>query len=296
MAIVNYVRESKAFIAFASDNKVSANEFVLWHALFNLFNLQATSNVWPDGFIPVSNSRLLSYTTFGAGKTGEETLRKTRDKLIQRGLIAYKAGERNKRNPTYRMIYFYPSPEADVTQEILGNPQGNMTGNMQGNMRGNTTGNMGDIVDKQIRYGNGNRIPRDENDDSATRAYGRARREAENGFEPLFGRKATAAELDHIAHVAVSCGTSAILGEAMERAAIYGAKNPAAYVATVCGAWCDEGITTGRELARYDLLRDAIDGKLATGLSPEEAADELRSLRHRLQSKKDGEPCAKEAL
>ena len=143
MAIVNYVRESKAFIAYASDNKITANEFVLWYALFSIFNQQATSNIWPDRFIPVSNSRLLSFTMFGAGKNGEEKLRKTRNRLIQRGLIAYKAGERNKRNPMYRMIYFSPLQEADFTHE--------KAGNMHGNTQGNMTGNTQDIINKPIR-------------------------------------------------------------------------------------------------------------------------------------------------
>lgn len=144
--IVNYVKECMAFIAYASDNKVSANEFVLWHALFNAINQRATSNDWPNEFIPVSNSRLLSLTTFGAGKTGEETLRKTRDKLIQRGLIRYIAGEKNKKNPSYIIVFFssYTDSGGNVTQEKKGNTQGNVRGNMQGN----TTGNMQGIIRK----------------------------------------------------------------------------------------------------------------------------------------------------
>lgn len=140
--IVNYVRECTAFIAYASDNKITANEFVLWHALFNAINQRAASSDWPDGFIPVSNSRLLSLTTFGAGKTGEETLRKTRDRLIQRGLIQYRAGEKNKRNPAYQMVFFAVTPEAGatVTPKILGNMTGNPQGNMQGNVQGNPQG------------------------------------------------------------------------------------------------------------------------------------------------------------
>jgi hypothetical protein len=148
--IVNYVRECTAFIAYASDNKITANEFVLWHALFNAINQRAVSSEWPDGFIPVSNSRLLSLTTFGAGKNGEETLRKTRDRLIQRGLLRYMAGLKNKRNPAYQMVFFFANcdAEADVTQEKRGNMPGNTTGNVPSNMQGRTPG----IVDKP--YGN----------------------------------------------------------------------------------------------------------------------------------------------
>ena len=70
--IVNYVRECTAFIAYASDNKITANEFVLWHALFNAINQRAASSDWPDGFIPVSNSRLLSLTTLEPGKPAKK--------------------------------------------------------------------------------------------------------------------------------------------------------------------------------------------------------------------------------
>lgn len=149
---VNYVRECTAFIAYASDNKITANEFVLWHAVFNAINQRATSNDWPDEFVPVSNSRLLSFTTFGAGKCGEETLRKTRDRLIARGLIRYRPGEKNKRNPAYQMVLLTATPceVKNVTHELLGNMQGNMVGNTQGNMVGNTQG----IIRKPNGYGN----------------------------------------------------------------------------------------------------------------------------------------------
>jgi hypothetical protein len=157
---VNYVRECAAFIAYAGDNKITANEFVLWHAVFNAINQRAQSNDWPDEFVPVSNSRLLSLTTFGAGKCGEETLRKTRDRLLARGLIRYRPGEKNKRNPAYQMVYFAAAPDAggNVTLEILGNTKGNMMGNAQGNTmgnaQGNTMGNAQGIIRKPNGYGN----------------------------------------------------------------------------------------------------------------------------------------------
>ncbi len=291
MAIVNYVKESKAFIAYASDNKITANEFVLWHALFHIFNQRATSNVWPDGFVPVSNSKLLSFTTFGCGNSALETLRKSRDRLIQRGLIEYRAGERNKRNPMYRIIFFNTSETADFTQEKLDNPQGNPLGNMQGNPQGNPLGNVGDIINKLIRDGNciPNSVPREDDDDPYKRAYERARREAEAEFSQLFGRMATTSELDHIAHTAATCETTALLHEAMERAAAYGAKNPAMYVATICGGWYDEGITTRKELAEYDILRESIEGKTVTGYTRQEATERLQALRERLHNKKDPE-------
>ena len=155
--IVNYVRECTAFIAYVSDNKVSANEFVLWHALLNAINQRATSNDWPDEFVPVSNPRLLSLTTFGAGKSAEETLRKTRDRLVARGLIRYMAGEKNKRNPAYKMVLFTGTmvPDEDVTQYKLGNAMGNTQGKAMGNMQGKAMGNAQGILRKP--NGNGDK-------------------------------------------------------------------------------------------------------------------------------------------
>lgn len=123
MAIVSYIQECRAFCEFSSDERITANEVVLWHALFNLFNLRAASNVWPDGFVPLTNARVLSMTTWGSGDSAVETLRRARDRLITRGLIAYEPGERRQRAPMYRMRYF--NAEAPVeecfTHKIKGN-------------------------------------------------------------------------------------------------------------------------------------------------------------------------------
>lgn len=142
MAIVNYVRESRAFIRYASDNSVTGNERLLWYALFEEFNDRAQGVNWPDGFISISNRRLLSWLPFS-----EDSLIKARNRLAQRGIIKYKPGQKNTQNPMYRLLYFstvtqsYPQ-DTESNPQIAGNTQGNMQGNQQGNMPGNVPGNM----------------------------------------------------------------------------------------------------------------------------------------------------------
>ena len=135
MAIISYIRECRSFIAYASDHQLSANEFVLWHAFLNLFNAYANGNAWPDGYIPASNNKLLSLTTFRGAKR-DETLRLTRDRLVSRGLIDYKKGSRNAANPQYKMVYFAP----DMPDAL---PDDDFTPNKKGNIGVNTGGNLG---------------------------------------------------------------------------------------------------------------------------------------------------------
>jgi hypothetical protein len=79
---------------------------MLWIALFYCANKRAQYSdeshtyEWPDDFFPVSNSELNSYGQFD--KRAIETLRNS---LKQRGLIDFIKGEKNKRNPAYKINY-----------------------------------------------------------------------------------------------------------------------------------------------------------------------------------------------
>ena len=152
MAIVNYVREHRRFIRYASDNKITASEFRLWYALFEVFNDESEGNIWPDGFIHISNNRLLTL----CDPMGIDTMVRARNGLKQRGLIEFRPGNKNKENPSYRMKLFYPD---GYTQNANNNPEsyaqnaynmgGNMGGNAWGNMGGNMPANMGNIYINQ---------------------------------------------------------------------------------------------------------------------------------------------------
>ncbi len=110
MVRVNYVRECRAFQAAAGERQITANEVVLWHAMFELFNRKAEGDRWPEGFIPFSNAQLLALTPFGSGDSGTEILRRAREKLVKRGLIRYKPGQRRSRMPEYSLVYFCAEP------------------------------------------------------------------------------------------------------------------------------------------------------------------------------------------
>lgn len=144
MPIISYINECKAFCDFAGEERLSDSEVVLWHALFNLFNLRAASSNWPEGFLPLTNAKVLSMTPWGSGNPAVEKLRRTRDRLIQRGLIAYEPGERRKRAPMYQLRYFHPGADDGFTP----NNKVKGVGNQQGNHEGNVQGNGQDIKDK----------------------------------------------------------------------------------------------------------------------------------------------------
>ena len=106
MSKVNFVSEFNSFMRFARDNSLSLRERMLWIALFYVANDRATYNEltqeyeWPDGFIQVSNGELNLYCCLD--KRAIETLR---NGLKQKGLIDFRPGQKNKKNPSYRLIY-----------------------------------------------------------------------------------------------------------------------------------------------------------------------------------------------
>jgi len=112
MSKVNFVGEFRAFMEFAKENKVYSRERVLWMALFMIANgkaemdMQTGEHEWPDDFFFVSNSELIFNT--GMDKKGIE---EARNRLKQRGLIDFVAGERRKCDPKYKLVYF-TSPKA----------------------------------------------------------------------------------------------------------------------------------------------------------------------------------------
>lgn len=116
MPIVNYVREHVRFIEYATDEMLSASERLLWYGLMDVMNHRAQGNIWPEEFIRIDNITLCR-------KAGIkfDALADARNKLKQRGLIDYIPGERNKKNPMYKMTYFFaqyakPETEDDVNE------------------------------------------------------------------------------------------------------------------------------------------------------------------------------------
>ena len=110
MPIVNYVKENETFFEYAAEERLSSAERVVWNTLFHIMNSKARGANWPDGFIKVSNERLLSLVPFGF-----DAMARARNKLMERGLISYIKGVRNSEVPMYQMHYL-TVPEAEAPQ------------------------------------------------------------------------------------------------------------------------------------------------------------------------------------
>ena len=307
MAFVNFVKESIAFMEYASDNGLTGNERLLWYALFHIMNQRADGSDWPDDMVKVSNKRLLSFLPYS-----EDALVSARNRLAQRGIIKYKPGKRNAESPEYALVYFHPELSTVSTQNsnvypfsagnirgniggnVQGNMRGNIGGNVQGNPRGNIGGNMGDIIYKpkqgnQNEYENVNaNVPEDvdENvDDAADRArerkHAHMREVVMLRYKDAFGRPATVAEIDTISRMA--CGydmQDELVADVLNKAAEAGARNVVAYVQTLFKELDAADITTSREYHEDRFLTDAARGKFDF-YAPDDAMKERREVRER---------------
>ena len=67
---------------YASINRLSGSERLLWQALFHLFNERR----WPDGMQPVRREELRKHTGLS-----DDTIARARRSLVRRGLISYES-------------------------------------------------------------------------------------------------------------------------------------------------------------------------------------------------------------
>lgn len=276
MPIVNYIREHRRFIQYASDEKLTANERLLWYALMEIMNQRADGCVWPDDFIRVSNDRVLTLCPMGF-----DTMAKARNGLKQRGLIEFRPGDKNKANPAYRMCYFCPEsyPENSdkdggypkKSDNITDNMRGNTGGNVGDNMGGNPWGNMGDHIQTKTKnniYTKRDYEDDDEDDDLPAGACAEeddpiADRTERSGrirfaFFRSFGRTANPAETERLTVVSWQLGfTPEMVRLAMRKAAEHGAGNPVEYTLSVLRSWSDEDVKRPEQAEALELERRA---------------------------------------
>lgn len=272
MAYVNYVRENIAFIEYASDEGVTANERLLWYALFHIMNKRAVGSDWPDELVSISNSRLLSLVPFG-----EDSLVKARNRLAQRGLIRYEAGKKNTASPKYAINYFCSELSTNHAQSVgayptkSGNTRGNMPGNMGGNMPGNVPGNVGGLYINYNPNGIHNPdVPQTafEDDDATAAANGRAREWEEwanaltkAAFLSAFGREATPVELNAlVATMRVVPEQASIMPCALRAAARNGARNPIPYARAVYSDYAYYRLQTDDEVEEFEIMQTVRNG------------------------------------
>lgn len=292
MPIVNYVREHIRFMEYACDEKLSSSERLLWYALMHIMNQRAQGNVWPDDFIRISNERLLSLCPMKF-----DTMANARNGLKQRGLIEIEKGEKNKKSPAYRMIYFFPQYLApDTEQDCYSENSDNMGYNMGGNMGYNTGGNMGynrgantgdfsiNYTDRRIQPRNPNVLEDedDEEEENRRRVYARACEETRTAFKKHFGFEATPALLQRIARIAVTSEFyPGVIDLGILFAAQKGANNPIDYLVAVLVDWAKNNIKTTADVDEYQFLHDATSGRLtqSLGIIGSEFTDQLKGFR-----------------
>ncbi len=262
MCYVNYVRESTSFMRFACDQGLTANERLLWYALFDVMNARAKGSDWPEGLIPITNKQLLSLVPFG-----EDSMAAARNRLKQRGLIDFKPGKKNAAPPMYQMIYFAAELSTEKAQNVVfypnisGNIGGNIGGNIRGNIGGNTGGNIRGIISNYKRNGlNANPYPNDTYEDAAAAAAESARaaakeQEIDQKFREAIGRGAMPLELRSIRLTQESCGVDdEVVNQAIGQAAVNAARAPAVYASTLLETWAAKGVRTIGDLVylQYD--------------------------------------------
>lgn len=266
MPIVNYVREHRRFIRYASDEKLTASEKLLWYVLMELFNQEAEGNVWPDDFIRISNNRVLSLLE----PMGIDTMVRARNALKQHGRIDFRPGNKNKLNPAYRMIYFYPEGYTQNADNTGGNIQGNIPVNTGGNVPPNT----GSIIINQNKGYTGTKMDFDEDDDDdgvcraredeTDRIPDRRERESEiaAAFLRCFGRRAYPSEVNRLVWYGHTMRFQpGMVALAIEKAATEGAVKPVQYVLTILDDWHSEHVLQPHQVDGYQLLEDIRRGK-----------------------------------
>lgn len=115
-------------------------------------------------------------------------------------------------------------------------------------------------------------------------------------YHAAYGRQPTPEETEWLSRIAVNFGMEDLIGEAIRRAAQYGATSVGKYVAAIAQEWASHGITTLGDLEAYDILRAVVKGELVRpDMGPDDAlrciADNRDAKRQRqLQRQIRGQP------
>ena len=292
MPIVNYIREHRRFIQYASDEKLTANERLLWYALMEIMNQRADGCVWPDDFIRVGNDRVLTLCPMGF-----DTMAKARNGLKQRGLIEFRAGDKNKTNPAYKMNYFCPEdyPENSDKAPFYPKNSDNIQDNMSGNAEDNNGGNKGD--NQRGRTGDQNqtktenniytkRDPDEEEEHEKQLLRVRARAEAAAAWKENLGEAANPAVLNRIGHAQAENWQfdRGVIAYAVELAAMNGGGNPSGYVFRTLDDWRRHKVFTREDAEEYAFLFRASNGGAEGVLFPTEAMERIREFEQERES------------
>ena len=118
--MINFVRALLSFQDYSAREALSANEAMLFLALFRVMN----DRKWPRGMQRITNNELLAHTTFYGSKR-DDTMREARKRLAERGLITFTPGDRRARQPEYAINWeALGILDTDSTPEIAPEKEG----------------------------------------------------------------------------------------------------------------------------------------------------------------------------
>lgn len=273
MAQVNYIKELESFMLWAAANDLSPRERLLWQALFHLFNLRASGDVWPEGYVEIRMHELEEQTSLK-----RNSINRAREDLCRRGLIGCREGDRNMRAASYRLHYIsvYGAPEAEKSEALPAVEPAGMVQNEHSKQGANCTKvqKTEGMVQNAPRQNTPVRTidsvnvsPKpEEEDDIIINNQQRARENRsdcpERGeamaklrlrWEGAFGRCPTPEQLNAILDEGAGKDVG-LLCEAVTRAARAGARDPVRYVAALISDWRE--VNDAEELDRFmDALR-----------------------------------------
>ena len=263
MSKVNFVNEFNLFMRYARDNSLSLRSRMLWMALFYIVNDRARYNEqtqeydWPDDFILVSNNELNMYCCLD--KRAIETLR---NELKQRGLIDFVAGQKNKRNPAYKLNYLSIDVGYKIVPNDAPNPAPNYDPNDTPNYDPNDVPNQPPLYKYNKTQGTEiKHIPslaEDEEDEEGSFhiAYARTREVVELAYKSAFGEAPTIMELDVMTRIIVARNLALIAREVVEETAKAAPRNRFAYLSALCTDWENQYIRSPEDLVEFKTLRD----------------------------------------
>ena len=192
-------------------------------------NKKARGNNWPDGFVRISNKRLMTYLPYRF-----DSMAKAREGLARHGLIEFVHGVKNEQSPMYKMNWltqaqFYPA-ESD---------------NISHNIGGNIGGNHGLIYNKL------NETERNEYDDDDD-CYAGARELVEKAYYESYGEVATPSMIDCIVRRASAARMEDALTEHLiDRSARNAPQAPMGYINALIDECEDHWIRTLTEYVAY---------------------------------------------
>lgn len=297
---INYILENEARVRLSRDEGLSGSEWLVWEALYYIFNQRAKGSDYPDGFIRVPNKLLLSIVP-----VQYDAMANARNKLKQRGLIDYVQGKKNTDPPMYKLNYL-TAPQVWPDDDVVDNPvdksvenpgypffpdnipdktPGKPTGKTPGNIPGKTANIYPNITYLNVcKQGNqeeeeeviaheagclaytvtpGAEPGEPDGDPSADDQKTEMARAIGDAMELHYGSRGTPGLRRRLAMMMAGLDFSTDMGALMiEEAALRQVKDIFAFAQATVTDWCDDDIRTPDEYYQRRYLLDLASGKV----------------------------------